>query len=52
MVMQVVCDATQSTVVEESVIWLEILAKIGSFYYHHLMKYMESAIVPVNEIAI
>lgn len=46
--MQVVCNGTQSSVAEESVIWLEILVKIGSIYYPHLQNYMDSAILPVS----
>lgn len=47
--MQVVCDATQSPVVEETVISLQILAKIASCYYHHLLNYMANAIMPVKK---
>jgi hypothetical protein len=46
--MKVVCDAAQSSVVEESVISLEILVKISSRYYHHIKIEMESNIVPVS----
>ena len=48
--MQVVCDATQSSTAEEYVIWLEILVKIGSLYYMHLLRYMDSVIFPVSRI--
>jgi|688.fasta_scaffold2013515_1 hypothetical protein len=50
--MQVICDATQSSTAEEYVIWLEILVKIGSLYYMHLLRYMDSVIFPVSRIYI
>lgn len=46
--MQVTCDATQSCIAEESVLSLEILVKMASYYYQHLLDYMEQAIVPVS----
>ena len=46
--MQVICDATQSSIVEESVIALQILAKISSLYYQYLSPYMDQALVPVS----
>lgn len=46
--MQRVCDTTQSSVIEERVIALQILAKLPSYYYSYLADYMDNAIIPVS----
>ena len=41
-IMQGVCDATQSKVIEEAVIALQTLVKLGSYYYDYLLNFMDS----------
>ncbi|KAI9564565.1 hypothetical protein GHT06_008304 [Daphnia sinensis] len=51
-IMQATCDATQSRIAEESVISLEVLVKIASYYYQHLLNYLDQAILPITLNAI
>ncbi len=46
--MQVTCDLTQSPVISEAVVALQILVKMIPLYYEHLLDYMDQAIVPVR----
>ena len=48
LIMQVVCDATQSANVDVSEAALECLVKIASMYYPYLEFYMKEAIVCVS----
>jgi len=41
-IMQGVCDATQSKVVEEAVIALQTLVKLASYYYDYLLHFMDA----------
>ena len=48
LIMQVVCDATQSANVDVSEAALECLVKFASMYYPYLEYYMKEAIVCVS----
>lgn len=50
-IVQVVCDSIQSSEVDEAVLGLQILVKLGSFYYHHLQHYIEAAVAPVTVLS-
>lgn len=52
LIMQVVCEATQSTDTQVRVASLQCLVKIMSLYYHYMETYMGPALFAVSFVAV